>query len=141
LTEIENLLQALINKGYLLVSNAQAAKSVLDSAFSNDAALEERTKAQGDEAAQEQMKTGARAMIKQDKAKGAKRDLLVDRAILQDAINQEQVDELIIRDTKKEVTAVSHAAAAALADSGLIEKRHIRKVADLIENIADKKLD
>lgn len=141
MTMTVEMAEILVNAGFLSETDIQTAAALLADALKTEDAEARLAAAISDEADQEQWIAGASAMAEQDAVMGDKKDLEVDRAILQDAINQEQVDERIIRDTEKKITVAYHAAAAALARAGLIDKRQRQEVAGLIADNWDIGMD
>jgi len=131
MTTTVEIAEILVNAGFLSEKDIQAAVALLEKTLETGDTEARLAAAIRDEADQENMIAGARDMTEQDAAIGDKKDLKVDRAILQDALNQEQVDESIVRGAEKKITRAYHAAAAALAKAGLIDKRHRQEVAEL----------
>ena len=96
--------QALVEAGTLSRANITAAAQVLAEALTAVDAVDARATALADQAEQENMIAGASEYTRQDAAAGDKKDLSIDPAILQDAVNKEEVDESIIKHAESEIS-------------------------------------
>lgn len=127
--------QAIAEAGYLRPVEIENAAVLLANALSSDEPVQARATALSDEADQDRMIKGARAMSVQDAARGDKKGQQIDEAIIQDALNQEQVDESIIYHADESIAKTCKRAAADLASDGLIEKENQEAVASLIADL------
>ena len=127
--------QALVKAGYLTNADVEAAADVLAETLIATDAVEARATALADQADQENMKAGASEFARQDAAAGNKKDLSIDQAIIQDAINKEQVDQSIIKHAEAEISRQCNQAAKALAAAGLIDKSYLKFAAELVNEV------
>jgi len=125
--------QTLVEAGTLSSANITAAAQVLAEALTAVDAVDARASALTDQAEQENMIAGASEFARQDAAAGDKKDLSIDQAILQDAVNKEEVDESIIKHAEAGISRQCQQAAKALASAGLIDKTNQKYAAELIE--------
>jgi hypothetical protein len=125
--------EALAQANYLPQSAIQVAADMLAKSLTSQEAEESRAAALRDEAQQEGIITKASAFAEQDARMGNEKDLRVDEAIIQDAINQEQVDEAIIREAEHRISSACEAAADTLASAGLVDTSKVPVVAELIQ--------
>ena len=127
--------QAIAEAGYLQLAEIEGAATLLANVLVFDDVVQARAAALSDEADQDRMIKGARAMSVQDASRGDKKGLQVDGAIIQDALNQEQVDESIIYHAEESIAKTCKKAGADLASAGLIEKKNRKVVASLIADL------
>ena len=81
----QKIVQALVTAGYLSPADQNDAAELLAKTLTADKAVQARAAALADQAEQEDMSAGAAEFARQDAAAGDKKDLSIDRAILQDA--------------------------------------------------------
>lgn len=133
MTPTVEIIQALVSAGYLEQGSAEDAGAIISNALRNEAPLEERAEALRDEDTQDQMIDGAREYAEYDAAVKDKKDLSIDKSIIQDAKGKKQVDELTRRHAEKRIAAACKSAAKSLAHYGLIKRSHVKDAAGLIQ--------
>jgi uncharacterized protein YdaT len=121
--------EALADTGYLARSDIEIAAKLLSDRLAVENLEEARVSAIRDEVYQENILAGERAMEEQDALLGDKKGLKVDQAMIQESLDQQQVDELAIKNAEAKILAAYDKAAAALAAFGLIMKKSIDDVA------------
>ena len=135
MTSYQKIAQALIEAGYLSPANRDASVDVLRKTLTSVEAVQDRAAALADQAEQEDMITGAKEFARQDAAAGDKKDLSIDRAILQDAKNKEEVDQSAIKQAEAEISRQCKRAAKTLVSAGLIDKTYRKNAAIVIEQV------
>lgn len=127
------IIQALVSAGYLDQGSAEAAEPILSNALRHQDAVTMRAEAIRDEATQDQMITGAREYADHDAALHDKKDLSIDKSVIQDAKGKKQVDELTRRHAEKKIAAACKSAAKSLAHARLIKRSQVKAVAGVIQ--------
>ena len=128
----QKIVQALVTAGYLSSADQNAAAEVLAKTLTADKAVQARAAALVDQAEQEEMSAGAAEFARQDAAAGDKKDLSIDRAILQDARSKEEVDQSAIKHAEAEISRQCKRAAKALVSVGLVDKTYRKYAAEVI---------
>jgi len=129
---IQSITLALVEAGYLSPADKTAAAELLAKTLTAYDAVQARADALADQAEQEEMIAGAAEFAQQDATAGDKKDLSIDRAILQDAKNKDEVDQSAIKHAEAEISRQCKRAAKALVSAGLVEKTYRKDAAEVI---------
>jgi hypothetical protein len=125
--------EALAEAGYLQGVDIHTAAELLADALEIED-VEAVRAAIRDKAKQENLIKGASALAENDAQAGDKKALKVDQAIIQDAINQEEVDDAIIYQSEYKLAEACERAAESLAAAGLVDPANVDEAAALIED-------
>lgn len=125
MTQFDRIARALVKEGFLSENKVEAASLVLIDEL-NQEIRNEREMILLDVAKQEQMISGAKNLLEQDQKKVDKKGNKIDRAIIQDAVDQEEVDSSAFHANEKKIQASSRSAAEGLVKAGLIDKHQVK---------------
>jgi len=134
MTEIESIAIALVKEGYLSQENIEVATKLLTQ-YLSAADREKFQKVEADSHSQERMILKARTFAEQDAERGNQKNLEVDQAILQDAINQDEADLARLQALEASIARQTKKAAKAMVSARLIAKQNQKLTVELIQQI------
>jgi hypothetical protein len=126
--------QALVSAGYLSEADIEAAADVLEDVLIIADAEDAQDAASDDYSTQEDIVAEVENWVVDDANAGNNDDLDIDEAIIENALDQEEIDKDIMVAAETEIAAAYLDAASALLAAELIDEANLQAVAGMISD-------
>jgi len=132
MTTYVEVAQALVTAGYVSDADLQAAADVLADALIIEAAEEAQDDASEDYAIQEDIVAEAEVWEREDAVVGDYDSVDDDEAVIEDALEQEEIDKEVVLEAEALIDAACTDAGAALLAAALIDEANLEQVVAVI---------
>ncbi len=132
MTTYVEVAQALVTAGYVTDADLQAAADVLADALIIEAAEEAQDDASEDYAIQEDIVAEAEVWESEDAVVGDYDSVDDDEAVIEDALEQEEIDKEVVLEAEASIDAACTDAGAALLAAALIDEANLEQVVAVI---------
>jgi len=132
MTKTVDVAEALVSKGELSWESMEAAVELLADCLSATD-QEKLYDLEADSQSQEQTILKAKPYAEQDAARRDPKNLEVDRAIIQDAFNQDEADLAKLQALEARVSKQAKRAARTMVSAGLVPKQNQKLIAKLVQ--------